>query len=315
MCQQRLSYLTSEKKEYKIYHDDGCEVFDVSLEECMSTTVCTEYNPQLAHMLIALNNAVYDAKYINDSLSNLGFQDRQRISTPFITYNIGRKQLAEGTVLILIVVRGSGDVRDIQNLFNWGSNFHILPNSSKYHTGFSDAANSIYRSIKEMLGGADFSNVKFVITGHSRGAAAANLLEVNLREKGFPKKNIYGYNFACPDTAMGDKDRWNPFGRYDNIFNINLASDPYSMLPRVLGSPLAKFFLHASWGKFGRSRWYARDWNDFSEIAVDFFKHNQKVYLRNFRCEPFFRSFKTWEKRKQTITDTQIKSIKKWLHI
>lgn len=279
------------------------ETFEHDLDYFVENTSSSVYNPELSHMMITMCNAVHNKDIMVDAMEVLGFQNWLRAELEFITFNIGKKQMSDGTVLVLVVVRGTVDTVE------WISNFDAFQNESLMHKGFADAADEIYRKLTQnVLGTENFSNVKFVITGHSRGAAAANLLEYKLREKGIPQGNLYGYNFACPDVATRYPNEWNPSGKYDDIFNISNAPDPVPLLPGVLGDAILVHLPGASWGKFGQSLWFSKDWTSLDENrgTLHISAHYQNNYLAILRNRPSVSTFKTWWEVKANVAATRL---------
>jgi len=67
-------------------------------------------------------------------------------------------------------------------------------------------------------------NVIFLVTGHSRGAAVANLLSVMLNDDpNINKSRVFSYNFASPCVIKRNtKETENG---YENIFYINNLDD------------------------------------------------------------------------------------------
>lgn len=124
------------------------------------------------------------------------------------------------------------------------------------------------------MGTSDFSNVQFVITGFSRGAASANILAGRLADEGVGQSRIYAYTFACPDTAKVTDDT---AGKYQCIFNIADANDFVSWVPRTL--------LGDEWNKYGQSYWYCGDWSDYKNLEMGMDAHNQAKYLEYLRSE------------------------------
>lgn len=244
------------------------------------------------------------------AMNNLGFLKNFRYPLEYITFNIGKKQLPDGTTLVLVVVRGTVDG------IEWLSNFDVFQNASSLHKGFADAANEIYRKLVQdvLETGENLANVKFVITGHSRGAAAANLLEYKLQEVGIAKENLYGYNFACPDVATRYSDEWNPAGKYNNMFNLGNAPDPFPLVPGVIGTGITVHLPGASWGKFGQSLWFSKNWDSLDENGgtLDFSAHAQSKYLEILRKQPSLTSFKTWLDVKTNVVTTQVGTIGKF---
>ena len=115
------------------------------------------------------------------------------------------------------------------NKKQWYSNFDPLDGedgnintTTKTNLGFVDAMNYAYDHLKEELTpekGFTQDNTILLLTGHSRGAATANLLTKKIIDEGKWAKpeNIYTYAFATPNvTAENDVDD----DKYKCIFNI-----------------------------------------------------------------------------------------------
>lgn len=260
------------KRDYKIYytnpnnHETNCETFDRSLEMCMFRRYYTSwYNPQLAHMLIAMCNSVYKLEDMTETFRDFGFWESEHsynvTGEIMLAYGMAKKQIGDRT-LVLVVARGT------ENFIEWISNFHALTNDKKQHTGFADAANALYDRMADFLGTTDFSNIDFVLTGFSRGAAAANILAARLiLDEKVPKNNVYAYVFACPNTVNG----YEYSTSYDCIFNIADVNDLVSWVPQDL-----KF----NWGKYGgMSYWYSENWDDFENLKMGGAAHNPIFYL------------------------------------
>lgn len=288
------------------------ESFSNDLDYYVTTTSSDTYNPQLSHMLIAMSCAAYNVDDVKKSYKELGFKDND-IHCDYstggvdpISYAIGKKTMSNGKTLVLVTIRGTTtDYEWLSNVQLGGSVLGCF-----WHAGFESAANAVYDSLYDFLQG-NLSDTTFVITGHSRGAAAANLLEVKLFNAKVKNKDVYGYNFACPDVATGLPTGWNWLGEHNNIFNIGNAPDPVSVVPGALGSVFLSKIPGTSWGKFGQSRWFSRDWGNLSETELDlsFSAHGQEVYLNYLRKEPAFATFKTWEEKKTAILASDIKTV------
>ena len=161
-------------------------------------------------------------------------------------------------------------MRGSSSSLDWLSNFAIGNSVAGcfWHAGFESAVNEVYSDLSRIVAN-DFTNTTFVVTGHSRGAAVANLLEVKLFDAKVPTQNVYGYNFACPDVAAGLPTGWNWLGEHNNIFNIGNAPDPVSVVPGVFGSAFLSVIPGTTWGKFGQSRWFSKNWNNLSETTLE----------------------------------------------
>lgn len=260
---------------------DGHQVAtDIAWDDAWFFQDPTAYNHELAttcSVLSAIANSesgYYQAgsssrAYMEEALAALGFQDISTASYQYrsevfdeivdffagtddvVAYSVATKRVkntdgAEKT-LYLVSVRGSYGSE-------WLSDFN-MGDSSDYemdaidHEGFMRAASEIVDDLADRLfetGGQD--DIALLFTGHSRGAATANLaasyaddMTTGLRVLA-PLENIYCYTFATPEVTefanIGDS-------LYDNIFNIMNPSD---IVPRL---PLA------SWGyaRYGNDLW------------------------------------------------------------
>lgn len=290
-------------QDYRVYRNGGYETFDVSLEECMRKTASTQYNPQLAHMLIAMCNSVDNQFDINNTFRNFDFAEANTktnysmMNGIFLGYGMAKKQVNDKT-LVLIVARGSKDVQE------WISNLaDFKPNIKGQHSGFSDAANGLYKQVVSLLGTSDFSNTEFVITGFSRGAAVANILAARLVDEGVSLKDVYAYTFACPDTVASISNSIKE--NYPCIFNIGNANDLVSWAPGgVIGFVDSLF-----WNKYGKSLWYSENWDDYENLEMGFDAHNQVKYLDYLRSERPESIFKFRSDAKSALNNADIKRL------
>ena len=254
-------------------------------EKCVFKTASTEYNPELAYYLAALCRSAYGLEKANKtieeqmvnirkSIASLGFEndfayDYRDDTTP--AYTIARKNVSNGSTMVLITIRGSYNL-------DWGNNINMGWGFLGFgkHGGYEIAANQIYNTLGKFLGGISTPNVTYVITGHSQGGAIGNLLAVKLYDNQVPISNVYNYNFSAPNSAcLINPQDWNPRGIHDNVINIALDYDivsfiPCNELPVCDANPLA------TWGKFGRSFWYVPSQEDAYLVGHDL---KEVVYL------------------------------------
>ncbi|MBO5316375.1 MAG: hypothetical protein J6B48_08105 [Clostridia bacterium] len=239
------------------------------------TTNCdsSDYNPTLANMLAALSAAAYDETKIAAAYESLGFTWKESLTRDYDVFNPYRCGYAIATKgseyndekICLITVRGSKTVSD------WIGNFDIFTFNDGKHLGFVLPAENIYDCIQsELSESLTSNNIKYVITGHSRGAAVANLLAVELMEEGVNPNNIYNYNYACPDVACKEN-----FTYYDNIFNLCNRKDEVPYVP----GPLSIFTNDSVWGKFGKTYWFTKQPPTKTE---PFSGHSMDLYLEFF---------------------------------
>lgn len=306
--------------EMTIYYGNGQEEpFAHNLEYYLAQTASTEYSPKLAHMMMALSYSAYNKNDIQKSFTNLGFTPAntyydfaQDESRDLISYAFAKKTLPSGKRLVLVTIKGSSEF-GLPHL-DWLSNLEIGPVASigcAWHAGFMEAADEVFGRLRTFVGN-DFSNTIFAVTGHSRGGATANLLEIRLFENKVPQENVYGYNFACPDVATGYPMVWNWSGEHNNMFNIAAAGDPVSVLPGKLITLLPG----TSWGKFGESRWFASNWNNLMETTLDISNHNPAGYLEFMRKEVAFSELKDWLSRVAIFTANELETVGKlfWIN-
>ena len=264
--------------------DLSAERFDTDLENILSKTASTKYDPQLAHMLIGLCNSVHNKTAMDRSFRSLGFTDMDidldLDDKQHIGYGLAKKTLDDGSTLVLIVGRGSEDGDE------WASNVDIQKTSERLHEGFDEAERDLKGRLDAFLGTESYYDLTYVLTGHSRGAAAVNILAAKLADAGVPQDRIYAYTFACPDVGKLSKDQINA---YPMIFNIGNVNDWVTWVPGLIEGPDAD---GKTWDKFGKSYWFAPDWNDLenidakSDMFVNIFTlHSQNVYLDFLREE------------------------------
>lgn len=282
------------QKEYKIYWGSGYESFDISLEDCIAKTSSTIYNPQLAHMLIAMCNSVYSEANIRSTFNDFGFQSEDIDNSQdgiYLTYGMAKKQVGDQT-LVLVVARGTEKIISMESASNiFGSGL----NSEGQHSGFADAAKGLRERLQTRLGITNFQDAVFVITGFSRGAAAANILSAQLMDEGAQQHNVFTYTFACPDIGTAALNN-----SYESIFNVSDAKDFVSWTP----SGWMPGFI---WEKYGRSYWYCENWDDYETLEMGMNAHNQSKYLEYLRQEQSMREFRT-----RSVTKTKLDEAKSW---
>ncbi len=147
-------------------------------------------------------------------------------------YSIASKKISSAAgerTLIMVIIRGT-----TKNVNEWLSNLNIGKVSEDQlalHRGFASATASIHTAlISYMLRHKiDPTDSYLFVTGHSRGAAVANLLSVLvLGDNFFHRENIYTYTFACPNVTT-DSDAGSDI--YNFIWNIVNAEDIVPTVP------------------------------------------------------------------------------------
>ena len=125
----------------------------------------------------------------------------------------------ETRTLVVAAIRGT-------NAGEWYSNFDFAESHSddtEYAENFLFAAEDVMVTLESTL--QQMENPLVLICGHSRGAAAANILGM-LENAVHGTANIFTYTFAAPATHKGEE-----YTDCSNIFNIINPCDVVPMVP------------------------------------------------------------------------------------
>lgn len=283
---QQMKVLSFEKFEicnnnhsvnYKIFGREFNENLDYYAKKLDSSN----YDPVLSNMMAALSKAVYTEKDIKEACRSLGFEYCEVFDYETSTawnecgYSMAfKKSDYSDDVICLISVRGS---QELAYNADWIGNIVISTGFDQKHDGFAKPANNIYSNIQNYIKANNITgNIKYFVTGHSRGAAVANLLSVKLMENGVRSSNIYNYNYACPDVAC-----MYVFPSFNNIFNLCNRADVVPLLPGNLFSLGTSS--GTSWGKFGRIYWFTQSVSEHENLADTLIaNHDMGFYLEFF---------------------------------
>ena len=150
--------------------------------------------------------------------------------------------------LVIVAIRGTTGLQE------WQSNANIANSTGakqRYHEGFAASARLVVRDLAAYLAahGLMQDSTHILVTGHSRGAAVANLVGAFL-DRGelgsmdmqqLLPSHIHVYAFAPANTCTAASERRSAL--YRNVFNIVNPEDPVPELP----------FRGGSWGygKYG----------------------------------------------------------------
>ena len=130
--------------------------------------------------------------------------------------------------LVTIALRGGGYEAE------WASNFVVGKDGN--HEGFYKARDHVLEFIEEYLDSYVSGNVKFWVTGFSRGGAVAGLVGAWLNDNSsdldkygimLSHNDIFTYTFEAPMSTDGDNLKGK---NYNNIFNIVNLND---LVPKV----------------------------------------------------------------------------------
>ncbi|MGL5440534.1 MAG: lipase family protein [Filifactoraceae bacterium] len=195
-----------------------------------------------------------DAKNDNTKLQkNFGMKDVENIVINKDNYFEDKDDITEIVIghrkvsykgkekeIVLFVVRGTNGTHS-----EWSSNFDVGADTKEYydatgedvteekhphwknkynHKGFDVTANRVIEKVDDYLSRHSLNSGSILITGHSRGAAVANLLAKSFVDK--KKFNVYAYTFATPNNTTAKN-----VGNYNEIFNIVNNDDLIPYMP------------------------------------------------------------------------------------
>ena len=194
------------------------------------------FNPEIAKVSAALSVLAYDRNAIIDILTSttddydcgMGFQ----LSTSYfpnssfsdndhVAYTVAYKEQEDGSILYCVAVRGTDG-------YEWYSDFRLGENNGGKHLGFHMAANELMTYLRQVFShdGRSASNRHILITGHSRGAAVANIIAPMLMSEQYAaSRNLYCYTFACPAVSKSAS------ADYPNIINFINRGDIVPTVP------------------------------------------------------------------------------------
>ena len=158
-------------------------------------------------------NGISVPAYKDDDISEIG-----------IGYHTVNYKGKTKTVLGIVIRGTNGTIEE------WSSNFDMgnpAEWKSEYHKGFLKTEERIEYFVNQYVNVflSDKANLVYWITGHSRGAALANILAAKLVDAG---NNVFAYTFATPSTTISSSKN---SSKYNCIFNFANTSDFVTYVP------------------------------------------------------------------------------------
>ena len=203
------------------YFDDSAEdnyidLAKVSLLKALSCTVADDTNlTKAADYIVDFHTKCnYKDIYISDDYKIKTTKDT--IGFVFASKYIMSNN--KKTLLISITARGFKYDRE------WASNFTIGKEGN--HAGFEAASSKIMNSLNTYLEkyNKDLNRgieLKFWISGYSRGGAVADLVSAKIRDNNIAKaENIYAYTFEAPASMLENDKEYNFIKNYINKNDI-----------------------------------------------------------------------------------------------
>ncbi|MBE5905398.1 MAG: hypothetical protein E7277_01210 [Lachnospiraceae bacterium] len=163
-----------------------------------STGSLSALHKSLAHTSMVAAGATYKRRYAIKLMKKFGFHyvydyvHATRRDNDHVSFCLGYKRIRDFN-LIAVWIKGTG------LNYEWVSNFNI--GKGKTHHGFALAEKELDAKICHYLQqNGIVSNLKFWITGHSRGGAVANLFAKRMTEK-YSASRVYAFTFASPRVS------------------------------------------------------------------------------------------------------------------
>jgi len=189
----------------------------------------TKRNDSLALLSVGAADAVYNKDDIRDFLKICGFTNKRDSVTDEnsddLSFNFGKKKIGKKTV-VAVILQGTASTDE------WKSNLRLgdsLVNLPTVHAGFNATEKAVHKKLNTFLktNKLNKGSVAFWVTGHSRGAAVANIMAKRLSDT-YGKSNVYAYTFASPKVA---KVSARTAKKYSNIFNYVNPDDVVTRIP------------------------------------------------------------------------------------
>lgn len=189
--------------------------------------------PDLLYNSLLENNFYVDPESTESSLENFQDSDPDNISytisyreNDYMTRSSSKEKIAD----MIVILRGT-------NADEWSGNTEITgtayDSEQLTHKNFKQAKDSLkpyidneYKYLKHQK---NYDKINLIITGHSRGAAVANLYAKDATDyNDTPYFNsVIAYTFAAPNVEKYNSD----MESYDNIYNFCIKEDLVPTVP------------------------------------------------------------------------------------
>lgn len=286
--------LSQEEREAQVYW--GGALFNIGSEDVYAQDRAAYQSLALISAILSSNIYEYNEKYLHKTLESLGvgadndkgvriFNERGPLPL-FAFAHIKVKTGDKEQTLVFIIVRGADNNPEV--FANVAGSFALGHWHPREHLAHSAAKTLIMKKLAEYLAAIDgFSapDTKLLITGHSYGGAASNLIAKQL-EGTFLKNNIYCFTFGSPNNIIVAQSGTEP-GSLNfikttdgNIHNIRNNLDPICLISDVI--PLVS----EAYTMYGRQHWFSADarWFEYLPIAqlTSTWRHHERTNYINF---------------------------------
>lgn len=166
--------------------------------------------------------------------------------------------------LVVVDVRGSVTISDWIN--------DVMTQFDSENNRFAAFADEIFTNVENYLSSTGVQNPIILVTGHSMGAAIANILAARLNGIMDPG-NVYAYTFATPRT-VNEAVSGNQAVNYPNIFNILNSNDVVTYVPSSF------FSIDEHWRRHGIDLYINMPYSESRETDILGMPcHSMSVYL------------------------------------
>lgn len=180
---------------------------------------------------------------------------------------VSENSLTTTTIKNLVVI----DIRGSVTLLDWGNDIvtQFAPNNNR----FAALADEVLTNVENYLSSTGLQDPIILVTGHSMGAAIANILAARLNET-MDSGNIYAYTFATPRT-VNEAVSGNQAVNYPNIFNILNSNDAVTYVPLTITLPVVNY-----WKRHGTDLYINMPYSESRETDILGMPcHSMSVYL------------------------------------
>lgn len=156
------------------------------------------------------NSPDLNARLQEDGYQNINFYNYTTPSAHTATYAVGHKKVLRNGAqqdLVAVIVRGTNGVEWYGNMDVTGASYNA---AMEDHYSFRAGAKEIENAVYSYMLQNNLTDSLFLVTGHSRGAAIANLVARDISKPDsilyHRVDSVFGYTFATPncttDTAL-----------------------------------------------------------------------------------------------------------------
>lgn len=163
------------------------------------------------------------------------------------------------------------DIRGSVTWWDWVNDIgtQVLAHNNR----FAALAEEVFTNVENYLSSTGLQDPIILVTGHSMGAAIANILAARLNET-MDSGNIYAYTFATPRT-VNEAVSGNQAVNYPNIFNILNSNDVVTYVPLTITLPVVNY-----WKRHGIDLYINMPYSESRETDILGMPcHSMSVYL------------------------------------